>query len=447
MTMVSSMTIAYRYLAKLRAGTVMILATALNVVALQPANAQQAAGKIEGQIEFGFWGNAKRAELAGQVARGFESAHPGVKVQQTVAEFVAFTERLTVQAAASDLPCVTQTQSTFLSSFAKRGAFEPLDDLVKSGALDVSGIPHSVLETARIDGKLYMVPTGLFMRLNLYNAAMAQQNGISEPPQRGTFGAYKQWLLDAQKKLPAGVYAAENQGGNLYTLYSWVAGHGQTFFDEKGALAIKPELLARYFEYWEELRKAGAATPADQLDEVLATPDQTPLARGKALTNTRDIPQLDQVRRTLANANLPSDVKFFANPVEPDALSGNVPGTNGLSIAKNCENVPTAAAFIDYFSNDPSAAVTFQSNNGVVISEKGRAAVLADAKMPAAIKESVNSLSSILDRKDVIAASYPSGYQSLTSLLRRSYESVALKGQKPADAAEQFFREASRSLR
>jgi multiple sugar transport system substrate-binding protein len=381
------------------------------------------------------------------VARGFEGVHPGVKVQQTVAEFVAFTERLTVQAAASDLPCVTQTQSTFLSSFAKRNVFEPLDDLVKSGAIDVSGIPQSVLDTARVDGKLYMIPTGLFMRLNLYNAAMAQQYGISEPPQRATFAAYKQWLLDAQKKLPAGVYAAENQGGNLYTLYSWVAGHGQKFFNEKGALAIKPELLAQFFEYWEELRKAGAATPADQLDEVLATPDQTPLARGKALTNTRDIPQLDQVRKTLANANFPSEVKFFTNSVEAGALSGNVPGANGLSIAKNCGNMATAAAFINYFSNDPAAAVTFQSNNGVVISEKGRSAVLADTKTPVAIKESVNNLSSILDRKDVVAATYPPGYQSLTSLLRRTYEGVALKGLTPAAAAEQFFKEASRSLR
>ena len=196
----------------------------------------------------------------------------------------------------------------------------PLDDLVKSGAIDVSGIDEGVLETGRIDGKLYMVPTGTFLRLVAVNAGMAQQNGIPMPPNRTTFDEFKKWALDAQKKLPKGVYAAENEGALLFTLYSWIAGHGQPFFKD-GGLGFSPDLLASYFDHWEELRLAGAALPGDRLDEQFGALELQPLARGVALSGTRDIPQIVQARQTLANANLPSDIQFVRNPTVPGVKS------------------------------------------------------------------------------------------------------------------------------
>jgi multiple sugar transport system substrate-binding protein len=410
------------------------------------ASSQGAAGPVKGSIDYGYWGNARRAELTEAVSRAFEAANAGTQVQGVVAEYNAYIERLTVQAAAKELPCVTQTQTTFLATYAARGVLRPLDDLVKSGALDVSGIDEGVLETGKVDGKLFMIPTGTFLRLVAVNAGMAQQNGIPMPPKRPTFDEFKKWVLEAQKKLPKGVYAAENEGALLFTLYSWIAGHGQPFFKD-GGLGFSPDLLARYFDYWEELRAAGAALPADRLDEQFGALELQPLARGVALSGTRDIPQIVQARQTLASANLPSDIQLVRNPAEPGVKSGNVPGANGLSISANCTNVPTATAFLNFFSNAPQAAIAFQSANGVVVSKSGQEALLSDPKTPETVRASLLTLAALVKDNDIAPATYPPGYQALQSILRRAYEGVSLKGQKTDQAAAQFMTEAARALR
>ncbi|SFU21906.1 extracellular solute-binding protein [Mesorhizobium sp. YR577] len=423
-----------------------VIAITLSGLVSEAALAQNQLGPVDGTIEYGYWGNARRAGLTEAVSRAFETAHPGAKVQGIVAEYAAYVERLTVQAAAGELPCVTQTQSTFLATYATRGVLMPLDDLVQSGGIDVSGIPDEILATGRIGGKLFMLPTGTFLRLVAYNAAMAELYGIAAPPKRGTFDEYKQWLLTSQKKLPQGVYAAENEGANLFTFYSWIAGHGQKFF-EKGALGFEPALLTQYFEFWEGLRKAGAVVPADRLDEQFGAVEVTPLSRGHVLSATRDIPQIFQAEQTLATANLPSEIEFARNPVATGAKSGNVPGTNGLSISANCDNIATAAAYLNFFGNDPRAAVAFKSANGVIVSQAGQKALLDSKSTPENVRESLETLSAIVADGDITPASYPSGYQTLPNLLRRIYEDVALKGQSPAEAAKRFFDEASRTLR
>ena len=410
------------------------------------ALAQPATGPIGGTIEYGYWGNAQRARLTEAVSRAFEAAHPGTKVQGIVAEYASYIERLTVQAAAGELPCVTQTQSTFFATYARRGALRPLDDLVKSGAIDVSGIPGAILDTGRIDGKLFMLPTGTFVRLVAFNAAMAKRYGIADPPKRDTYEKYRQWLIAAQQKLPGGVYAAENEAANFFTLYNWVAGHGQPFF-KGNSLGFEPALLVQFFEFWESLRKAGVAMPADRLGEQFGALEMTPLARGQVLSATRDIPQITQAEQTLASANLPAEIRFFRNPVEAGAKSGNVPGTNGLSISANCGKVPTAAAYLSFFDNDPKAALAFQSANGVVVTQAGQRALLGDPATPAAVRRSLETLAEVTSDGDISPATYPAGYQTLPNILRRSYENISLRGQDPKQVAAQFFEEAARTLR
>jgi len=166
-----------------------------------------------------------------------------------------------------------------------------------------------------------------------------------------------------------------------------------------------------------------------------------------ALSATRDIPQIAQVMQTLANAGLPSEIRFVRNPADAGVTSANVPGANGLSISANCRNVATAAAYINFFGNAPQAAVAFKSSNGVVVSKAGREALLSDPKTPEAVRASVQTLAALAQEGDIAQAAYPPGYQALQGILRRSYEAVALRGQKSTEVATQFVAEANRTLR
>ena len=52
------------------------------------------------------------------------------------------------------------------------------------------------------------------------------------------------------------------------------------------------------------------------------------------------------------------------------AGSGNAVFPSGFAIPTNCPNVPTAAAFIDFFTNDLEAGRSFESDNGAATNQK-----------------------------------------------------------------------------
>lgn len=421
-----------------------VFAAALATTALMSAAAR--ADGVSGTIEYGYWGNAKRTQQSEAVMKAFTEANPQANVHGIVAEYQAYIERLTVQAASGQLPCVTQAQSTFLATYASRGVLQPLDDLVKSGAIDVSGIPAAVLETGKFDGKLYMIPTGTFVRLMVYNDALVKKYGVTEPPAKMTYDEYKGWVTEAQKKLPKGVYAVEADGSLNFTLDSWVTGHGKAISVD-GKLGFDQAFFKEYLQFWKDLNDAGAVVPADRLDEQFGAFELRPLAKGTALSANRDIPQVVPTEDALNAAKIPNDLRFHSNPVAEGVKSGNVPGANGLSISASCDNVPTAASFINFFSNDPKAAVAYQSANGVVVSDGQRKTLTDDKQTPAAVRRSLKVLADLVATDNLAASTYPSGYQGIQTPLRRAYEAVMLNGQDPDAAAAEFFRNVERVLR
>ncbi|MCP2138601.1 multiple sugar transport system substrate-binding protein [Rhizobium sp. SLBN-94] len=408
-------------------------------------NSAAIAQELKGEIEYGYWGNAARADVTEKVSRLFEQQNPGTKVTGVSAEYNAFIERLTVQSAASELPCVTQMQSTFLASYANRGALLSLDELVQSGKIDLKGIPPEILDTGKVDGKQYMIPTGTFLRLLAFNKTLATEHGIEPPPDHATFADYEAWLRAAQKKLPKGVYAAENEAPIPFSLYSWVSGHGETMFKD-GQIAASPATIAAWFRFWNDLANDGVAIPPDRLDEELANLELTPFANGHTLVATRDIPHIAIMEKVRASQGVPTEMAFVSNPANDKAVSGNVPGTNGLTIAANCNNVPLAAAYINFFGGDPAAAIAFQSSNGVVVSATGRDALLKDANTPPSVRRSLESLDKVTNANDIATANYPSGYQGMAAVLRRQYEEVAFNGTSPEDAAQAFIDEVNSLL-
>jgi multiple sugar transport system substrate-binding protein len=292
-----------------------------------------------------------------------------------------------------------------------------------------------------------MIPTGTFVRLPAFNAGMVKKYGLPEPAKRMTYAEYKAWLVAAQQKLPKGIYASENDGAWLFVFDSWVAGHGETLFKGK-AFGFKPETVTAYLSFWKDLKDAGVLVPVDRIDEQFLSLELRPLARGRALISSRDIPQITQVSQTLASSNLPSEIHFISNPVaSPAAKSANVPGANGLSISSSCKNVPTAAAYVNFFSNDPKAALAFQSANGVVVSKTGRQTLLDSPKTPAPVRGALEHLDTLVAANDLAPApAYPPGYQALQDPLRRAYEGV-MRGKAPAAAAKEFLNEAARTIR
>jgi multiple sugar transport system substrate-binding protein len=230
----------------------------------------------------------------------------------------------------------------------------------------------------------------------------------------------------------------------MFTLTSWVVGHGETMFDEDG-LAFSKETLADYYQYWIDLAEDGVALPPASIPEQNGSLELTPIALGKAATGTRDIPHLFIMEQALEGNGQPSAVKSVSMPSESDE-SANVLGSNGISIPESCDNVVTAAAFTDFFANDPEAGLAFQSDNGIVTNTAVQDALLEDAETPEGVKRNITTLRTLTDAGDLTTSTYPEGLATLSTELLRLYQSAAFGEISVDDAVDEFFTSAESAL-
>lgn len=380
-----------------------------------------------------------------EVVKLFEERNPGVSLSTDVADYNSYRERMTVRAAGGGLSDVVAMQSSFAAIYAESGVLRPLDDLVESGEIDIRNIPEEELEAGRVDGRLYVIPTGTFVRPLAYNQSLVEGADAGAPDRDLTWEAYADWLLALSEGLPDGVAASELEGSIMFTLTSWVIGHDRDMFDESG-LGFEEQLLAEYFEYWMELTAAGATVPPTSLAEQTGALELAPFAQGEAASATRDIPHMGIVEAALQGTGHESAVGWVNAPTNSTSASGNVLGINGMSIPATCRNVATAAAFVDFFANDPDAARLFGSDNGVVCNTQAQKVLLEAPDTAPAVRRSIEVLQQLSSAGQLSSTSYPSGYSSLTTELSRLYENVAFGEMGVSAAVDSFFSTAAHRL-
>jgi multiple sugar transport system substrate-binding protein len=411
------------------------------------SSTQDGKGTVSGSITYSWWGAAARTKKTQAVIDLFQQAHPGVKVQGEVSDFTNYFKKRNVEAAAKNLPCVPQMQARQLSEYTSRNVLLPLDGMVTSGAIDVSGIPKNVLDTGRgMDGKLYMVPTGAAYDGIMYNARLAQQAGVGDPPAKFTWDQWSSWVLQAGQRLPKGVYAASLDGGIADVLISYVQSNGEQLFDSSGQLGFPKQTLTDFWNMWEKLRTAGATVPADTAAELGATAaqDQTPLMQGKALSANVPGNQLRSGQDLIAQHG-GGPLKITTHPYGPKGI-GNVLITSGLSIAANCDNVPTAASFLNFFANDEAGAKAFASDNGAVTKTSLLQAQEADPATPQPVKDYLKVYEYIV-KEGAPVVLYPAGYSGVFSdLFYREYQQISFGKVSVDGAVEEFFKQAKSML-
>ncbi|HEY8744275.1 MAG TPA: extracellular solute-binding protein, partial [Chloroflexota bacterium] len=244
-------------------------ATSASAVASAVTSTSQSAqgalnGPVTGNIAFSWWGTGERNTKTQAVMALFQKQYPKTSIQGVpIGDFTTYWQKLTVEAAAHNLPDVPQMQVRYISAYDTRGALRALDDLTASGVIDVSGIPKVVVDSGRgPDGKLYMIPTGSATNNWMYNDTMVKAAGLASPTTLTTWDAIQQWLLEAKTKMPSGVYACDLQGGDDSIWWAWVSSNGQKVFNSDGTLGFPKQMMIDYWNWWEVLRKAGATVPA-----------------------------------------------------------------------------------------------------------------------------------------------------------------------------------------
>jgi multiple sugar transport system substrate-binding protein len=118
---------------------------------------------------------------------------------------------------------------------------------------------------------------------------------------------------------------------------------------------------------------------------------------------------------------------------------------SGYSIPKSCNNTATAAAYIDFFTNNDKAANIFASDNGAVANAKQLKEQIANPVSPG-VKSVLQQYNYILQQK-VPAQTMPAGYNAVfEQAFTRDFLDVEFGRKSVKQAVDAFFSEANASL-
>jgi multiple sugar transport system substrate-binding protein len=425
-----------------------VVATALAAALLMagcsasPSSSSTSTGKSKpaGTIQLSYWGSSTRVAKYNQIDQLFQQKYPGTQVQAAAGDFSTYFDKLNVQAASKSMPCVTTLQTRQLNDYTTNGTLMDLDPLVKSGQINVSDIPKTVLDTGRgPDGKLYMVPFGVAWNALTVNSALAKQNGIPLLKDGYTWSQYGDWLKTAASKLPKGIAATNDEGQDEAIFSAYVISNGYKMFNDKGKIGFPKSVLVDYWNTWQKYAKAGYTnTPQQNADEPSQL-EQYNVTTGKVLSEETAGNALPGIQAANPSANMVTTA--FA---KGKSGLGNMFFVSGYSIPASCNNVNTAAAYINFWTNNDQAATVFKSDNGAVANARQLKDQVASA--PAAVQTVLKQYQYILSQK-VPPQTMPSGYNSVfEQSFKRHYQDIAFGRTSVKQAADEFFSEANASL-
>lgn len=318
-----------------------------------------------------WWGGTTRAPLQQAVVDLYVKAHPNVSVEQQLAQFEPYWDKLAVQASSHNLADVTQLQDRYLTQFYS--ALLDLKPYIDDGTIDIKGIDPAVLAAGQVNGKQVMIPSSFSYRAVLYSSDLFAKAGVDAPGLTTTWAELATNLktLADSGALPNGTYAATNQCYSDAPFYAYLNSNGATAFDGDTP-AFTVDDAASYYSWWHGLQEAGVVPPpAFQTTNEGLTVEDTMLAKGMTALS---MPAANQF--AAAQASRKDKLKLAPVPVGSSG-AGNELTVSGQSIGANSKQPKAAAEFINFFVNDTGAAVAYKGDNGLPSASAARQALIA----------------------------------------------------------------------
>jgi len=336
-------------------------------------------------IRVAWWGNEARAQKYNQILDMYQEKNPHVTILRETANYADYYTKLATQAAGGNAPDLMGMH--MLNSggdYIAKGVLEPLDSYIEQGLINVDDFDKGILESGRVDGKMYGISKGVTFTTIVINKKMLADYGMTLPETTMTYEEYAEFMKELQSKLPDGVYASSDSLRWEHGYDTWARQKGKQLLSADGkALGLTKDDLREYFTYWNDLVKAGVATPGDITAEYANLPQESStLVKGITAT-------------LITNLN---QAKIYTNYMEdeldvirwPLMSNGAFRGGENLqssawSISANSKHKEEAAKIIDFFVNDIEAQKIFLAELGIPGNLKVQEAI-ADQLHPLDVK-------------------------------------------------------------
>ena len=365
----------------------------------------------------------------------FSADHGDTKLTTERAAFADYWDKLATQTAGRKSPDVFRMSMSYFSDYAQRKALADLTGKpIKLDALD-----KDVAESGQIDGKLMGIGQSSITHATFRNPQLVEKRGGKLPEQWSwqTFAAFaKDYAADAGP----GSYGTTDVGGNFQIFEVWAREYGSEAFAD-GKLAAGRDVIEGWFAYWQDLRKAKAAPPADVSAEG-GSFETSQLSKGKAPVEFGWVQQLTFYQPLVKNAEL---VVGAVPGRTPGSLSGQfLKALDFWTVSSSTKNTDAAVQLIDFLINDDRAVKAIGLTLGVPPSQKSRDLIAAQPNTAAG--RAIAYVEKIEKQVGPSPQPWPKGYGELINVFDRLNEDIGFGRTTPAAAADKFSSEASRVL-
>ncbi|SDD21612.1 ABC transporter substrate-binding protein [Auraticoccus monumenti] len=310
-------------------------------------------------LDFAFWGNDARAAMYTEAIDAFTQQNPDVTVNVQFLGFPEFWERRQVEAAGGDLPDVMQFDYSYLRQYGEEGMLLELDEYVGNG-LETSTLDPAVLDTGKVDGTQYGVPTSTNAWTLFQNDDLLAEAGVDPYPGGGSWEEYNAWSKSVTEATDG-----EVDGTTGYTRIQnfeiWLRAQGGQLFTEDAQPGFTKDQLREFFNLSQPTREEnGGGVSGQEAEEVY------PLSAFDAGLGASEL-TWDNFGANY-KSNLGEDVEL--SMVEPPVT---VEGAQDLylkpsmlhTISAETEHPEESVALVDFLVNSPEVGAAFGTNRGL----------------------------------------------------------------------------------
>jgi multiple sugar transport system substrate-binding protein len=308
--------------------------------------------------------------------------------------------------------------------------------------INLEGWDAATRDLGVINGQMSGIPIGIDSYALIYDIDVLDEIGIAMPDESMTWDDFAVLTKEIATALGEGSYGTEDAGGQYEPLETFMRQRGKTLFRADGpGLGFDRDDLIDWLTYWDELRKAGAAPPADVTSVGNNAPETAPLVVGQAPIEWTSASQFVNFGGLVDH-----QLGLHLHPTGgPDSQFGQFIRPALFISAFSQTAAPEAAALlINFLLNDVEAAKLLLTARGIPPAPE--------------VRELVESLVSDQEKRafefvDLVAASSiqaniltPAGGAEVYDLLWTTNMSVAFGEHTIEEAADLFMTEAQSEL-
>lgn len=389
------------------------------------AGGQSEAESAEDHLRILWWGGQTRHDLTNEVIDMYAEDRD-ITVDPEFTGWDGYWDRLSVLAAAGDLPDVYQMVIERLPAFHDDGL---LYDLSEIESFDESALSEGMREAGTVDGDLVAAVLGQNAFTLAYNPELFDEAGVSYPDETWTwddFTSAAETIRDELGIVPIENFATEN------VFHYWVRSHGGDLYDNDltGPGWDDDQVVVEFFEMAQELQDAGLSPGADYVTQDIHE-ENTNYAQGEAAMMFLWSNLVESVRQTLG-----VDSGLTVLPGENSEEGMFLRPALFFSVSSESANPELAGDFIHWFLTDLDANEVLAAERGVPPVKSVRDHLSADLDSQQQIV--YDYISFVSDHSSPPLSVFPEQEGELMDLLEETIDLVLFEEISPEEAAEQI---------